>query len=71
MLTKNALKRTFVIEGGSPIILSDPDPSMSPDAVLALYSSTYPQLVCASVGSPRYDNDGITYPFKTTVGTKG
>lgn len=71
MVTKNALKRTFVIEGGTHIVLPDPEPSMTPDEVLSLYSGTYPQLVCATVGSPRYDENGVTYPFKTTVGTKG
>ena len=52
-------------------VLADPDPSMSPDEVMAFYSNQYPELTTSNVFGPKIENDNAAYEFKTTVGTKG
>lgn len=52
-------------------VLADPDPSMSPDEVMAFYSNQYPELTTSNVFGPKIENDNAVYEFKTTVGTKG
>lgn len=52
-------------------VLADPDPSMSPDEVMAFYSNQYPELTTSNVFGPKIENDSAVYEFKTTVGTKG
>lgn len=70
-LTKNQLKREFILDGQTKTVLPDPDPNMSPNQVMVFYSNTYPELTTSAVHGPSYDADKIVYKFKTTVGTKG
>lgn len=71
-ITKQALKREFVLEGRSnKTSLPDPDPNMNPDQVMSFYSNTYPELVTSNVHGPVYRGDTMVFTFKTTVGTKG
>lgn len=51
--------------------LADPNPSLSPDEVMAFYSNQYPELTTSNVFGPKIENDKAVYEFKTTVGTKG
>lgn len=51
--------------------LADPDPGMSPDAVLNFYSNAYPELTTATCSGPEMADGKAMYEFKTTVGTKG
>lgn len=51
--------------------LTDPNPQLSPDEVMAYYSNQYPELTTANVFGPTIKNDRAVYEFKTTVGTKG
>lgn len=53
------------------ITLTDPNPNMSPDEVMAFYSNQYPELTTSNVFGPKIDNDEAVYEFKSTVGTKG
>lgn len=61
-------KRTFKYNS---LILQDPDPGMGPEEVKAFYSSIYPELTQAVVEGPEYDEQGMTYEFKRSIGTKG
>lgn len=74
MLIANELPRVFLFdEDGKKefIKLSDPDPKLSPLAVLNFYAQTYPLLVTATVGSPEFRDDELQYEFVSTIGTKG
>lgn len=51
--------------------LADPNPSLSPDEVMAYYSNQYPELTTSNVFGPKIENDCAVYEFRTTVGTKG
>ncbi|MGM9776790.1 MAG: PRTRC system protein C [Prevotella sp.] len=53
------------------VTLSDPNPDMSPEQVMAFYSNQYPELTTSNVHGPKIENDKAVYTFKTTVGTKG
>jgi len=71
-IKKESLKREFTIEQKSgKVSLPDPDPNMTPDQVMQFYSNTYPELVTSSCQGPVYKNNGMTFTFKSTVGTKG
>jgi len=74
MLIANELPRVFLFDGEGNkqyIKLSDPDPKLSPEAVLNFYAQTYPLLITARVGSPEFKDDELQYEFVSTIGTKG
>jgi len=52
-------------------MLTDPDPTMSPDEVMMFYSNLYPELTTSNVFGPNIEDDKAIYEFKTTIGTKG
>ena len=58
-------------EQQAEIILADPDPAWSVDAVLQFYAATYPLLTTAKVSGPVIDNDAVQYRFESLMGTKG
>jgi PRTRC genetic system protein C len=62
--------RIFVIDK-SGIEIPDPDPNMSIENVMTLYSGMYPELTTATVHGPEYRNDNVIYRFKSVIGTKG
>ena len=65
-------KREFhLTQGGKTVPLSDPDPEMTPQQVMMLYSNHYPELTTSTVKGPKFENDVAVYEFKTTHGTKG
>jgi len=71
-LSITSLERVFQFKNGNAdITLPDPNPDMSPDAVMDFYSGTYPELTTATVDGPNIKNDRVVYKFKTTIGTKG
>ena len=71
-LIVTSLERVFKFKNGcAEIILSDPNPEMSPDEVMNFFSGSYPELTTATVHGPEVDNDKVVYNFKTTIGTKG
>lgn len=53
--------------------LADPDPSLSPEAALALYAPNFPQIEGAALGAPDMRGDGtLVYPVeRQPVKTKG
>jgi len=53
------------------IVLSDPNPNMSPEEVMNFYSNQYPELTTSNVHGPKIEGGKAVYEFKTTVGTKG
>jgi len=53
------------------IVLSDPNPDMSPEEVMNFYSNQYPELTTSNVHGPKIEGGEAEYEFKTTVGTKG
>lgn len=66
------LERVFVFEQqGQTVRLSDPDASLSPQAVLNFYAATYPILTTARIEGPRIVDDCVQYTFTATLGTKG
>jgi len=62
--------RVFVIDK-SDIEIPDPDPKMSLENVMSLYSGMYPELTTATVHGPEYRDDKVIYRFKSVIGTKG
>ncbi len=67
-LQVNGLERVFMHD---KIMLTDPDPNMSPEEVMKFYTNTYPELTTSNVHGPEVNGDRVVYKFKTTVGTKG
>ena len=53
------------------MILDDPNPKMSEKEVKTFYSNQYPELVNATIGTPKYEEGKVTYSFETNLGTKG
>ena len=71
-LTKQALKRTFTYRRrDGDITLPDPNPAMSPEQVMAFYSTQYPELTTSLVSGPAVSGTALAYEFRSTVGTKG
>ena len=62
--------RVFVIDK-TGIEIPDPDPKLSLENVMALYSAMYPELTTATVHGPEYRDDKVIYRFKSVIGTKG
>jgi len=72
MLVATQLPRTFLFKDkGMDISLSDPEPKLSPQAVLNFYANTYPELVTAKIDGPVIADDQVQYQFVSTIGTKG
>ncbi|WP_338871657.1 PRTRC system protein C [Spirosoma sp. SC4-14] len=73
MLVVTELERKFTYSvKGQNVTLPDPDPSLSPEAVMNFYSNTYPELISAKITGPEIKNDAMVYSFGTAVmGTKG
>lgn len=67
-LQVTGLKRVFKYRDK---VLKDPDPKMSPDAVMQFYTGTYPELTTSNVHGPKVEDGLAVYEFKTTIGTKG
>ena len=63
-------KRSFML---NDMKLPDPDPSMSTEDVLELYSNQYPELTNATIGEPEISDDGTeaVYPLKVNTGKNG
>ncbi len=66
MATKR-LPRKFKYEG---TLLEDPDPTATPEEVMASYAEIYDDLVNAVVDGPDMTDDAILYTFNANVGTK-
>lgn len=72
MLIATALERIFLFENkGQKITLADPDRTLSPQAILNFYATTYPLLVTAKVSAPEIKDDKVEYRFESVMGTKG
>ena len=71
VLVVNGMKRSFKFMKETEIVLSDPNPSDTPEDVMSYYSNMYPELTTASVHGPEINDDMAIYEFKTTIGTKG
>ncbi len=72
MLLATKLDGEFILQQkGQDIILTDPEPKWSVDAVLNFYSNTYPVLTTAKIAAPRINDDKMQYRFESVMGTKG
>ena len=66
------MTRSFTFKTGNEmLVLADPMPDETPEAVMNYYSNMYPELTTATVHGPVIKNDTAVYEFKTTIGTKG
>lgn len=71
MLVTNLTRKFILKDKGQNIILNDPEPRWSTEAVLNHYSSMHPILTTAKVSAPRIVDDAIEYVFESVMGTKG
>ncbi|WP_312508936.1 PRTRC system protein C [Chryseobacterium culicis] len=72
MLLQTTLQRVFILkEKEQEIILDDPEPKWSVQAVLNFYSNNYPVLTTAKISRPVIKDDAVQYRFETVIGTKG
>ena len=68
-MTAITMPRVFKMGG---TLLADPDPFLTPEDVVALYSVNYPHLANATVADPTIENDQIVYPIlKPPAESKG
>jgi PRTRC genetic system protein C len=68
MLEIKLLKRKFLYDSKE---LPDPNPKLSKEEVLDLYSNSYPELTSAQIVGPKIENNCQVFEFKTVMGTKG
>ncbi|QIH34523.1 PRTRC system protein C [Sphingobacterium sp. DR205] len=72
MLLSVELARVFILmEKGEKIILNDPEPRWSVDAVLNFYANIYPILTTSKISAPVIRDDTVEYVFESVMGTKG
>jgi len=72
MLIAEQLKRVFLLKNnGQDVILDDPQPKWSPEAVQNFHSHNYPMLTTAKVSGPVIKDDTVQYVFESIMGTKG
>ena len=72
MMQTTLMPRVFMMkEKNNDIVLADPDPKWSMDAVMNFYAHSYPMLTTAKAVGPEIKNDTVEYRFETTMGTKG
>lgn len=72
MLLALELARVFILmDKGLKIVLDDPEPRWSVDAVLNFYANTYPILTTSKVSAPVIRDDTVEYVFESVMGTKG
>ncbi|OIN55852.1 PRTRC system protein C [Arsenicibacter rosenii] len=72
MLLATKLDRVFVMKTkGKDITLEDPNPELSPEAVMNHYSHHYPELITAKLEGPEIKEDKFEYRFTSVMGTKG
>jgi PRTRC genetic system protein C len=53
------------------LILDDPDPKWSIEEVKDFYANAYPELTQSIIDGPDVSDEGLTYTFRKSVGTKG
>ncbi len=72
MLLATQLERVFILKDkGHDIILNDPEPRWSVEAVLNFYANRYPILTTAKISAPTIKDDAVEYRFESVMGTKG
>lgn len=72
MLLATQLERVFILKDkGHDIILTDPEPRWSVEAVLNFYANRYPILTTAKISAPSIKDDAVEYRFESVMGTKG
>ncbi|MRX38352.1 PRTRC system protein C [Flavobacterium sp. LC2016-23] len=72
MLLATQLERVFILKDkGHDIILTDPEPRWSIEAVLNFYANRYPILTTAKISAPVIRDDAVEYKFESVMGTKG
>lgn len=72
MLLATQLARVFILKDkGHDIILTDPEPRWSIEAVLNFYADKYPILTTAKISAPAIKDDAVEYRFESVMGTKG
>ena len=72
MATIQTVPRVFKI---GPSLLEDPDPELSPEDALKLYTPSHPALAHCTLAEPRLEGDRLVYevvrPTATTKGKSG
>jgi len=53
------------------MVLTDPDPSLTPEQVKEIYSAQYAELTNAAVTGPTKEGDDQVFKFSRAVGAKG
>jgi PRTRC genetic system protein C len=68
MTVKVSVNRIFKYNS---LILDDPDPKWSIEEVKDFYANAYPELTQSIIEGPDVSDEGLTYTFRKSVGTKG
>jgi PRTRC genetic system protein C len=68
MTVKVSVKRIFKYNS---LILDDPDPKWNIEEVKDFYANAYPELTQSIIEGPDVSDEGLTYTFRKSVGTKG
>lgn len=55
----------------SGLMLPDPNVTLSPEEVKAIYAGQYPELATAAINGPDAIGDKLRYEFVRTVDSKG
>lgn len=66
------LERVFTFKDGTKErVLTDPNPNLSPEEVLDIYSNQYPALINVQIKKPKVKDEKLVYEAVTIAGTKG
>lgn len=64
----DSMKRVFKYK---KIILTDPNPKLTPEEVQNFYSSSYPELTTGKIEGPEIKDGEAVYTLSSRIGTKG
>jgi PRTRC genetic system protein C len=67
-MESHPLSRYFEVHG---VKLPGPNPALSVEEILGLYSQQYPEIATAAVIGPEQVGGRLVYRFSTAIGTKG
>lgn len=67
-VTVTPCPRVFSYAG---LTLPDPNVTLSPEEVKAIYAGQYPELATAAINGPEAIGDKLRYEFVRAVGSKG
>jgi PRTRC genetic system protein C len=68
---KEPTRKFFLKKGNQTVELADVAPHLPVADILEVHMRQHPELVNATIGQPKWENDEVHYHFDTAAGVKG